>query len=188
MSSYRVARRYASALLQSAKENEELDAVAEAAELIAKTVRESRDLRVFLSSPIIEKQKKRKVLKELFAKRVGPNMMMFLDLIVEKDREAELLGIVEEFGRLFDESRGIVRVEVRSAVELAPDQRKRLEEQLEHYTGKKVVPQYHRDPTVLAGFVVHLDDRIIDASLAHQLDILKEKFLHGSAVGETGAK
>jgi len=184
MSNYRVAYRYGTALLQSAEKEHLLEQTASDAEMIAKTVRENRELRLFFASPIIEKEKKKQVLDELFGKRVGRVMARFLNLLTEKDREGQLLDIVEQFLHLFDEKRGILRVEVASAVDLTETERDRLKSRLESYTGKTVVPGFRRDPALLGGFVVRLDDRVIDASLVHQLSLLREKFLEGSTAGK----
>lgn len=182
MSNYRVAHRYATALLESAKDEQQLETIAHDAELIGKTVRENRELRVALASPVIEKEKKKRILAELFQKKVGQVTYKFLDLLVEKDREGVLLDIVKEFTHLLDHRRGIVRVEVGSAVPLADGARKQLQQQLEMYTGKKVILDFRIDPTLLGGFAVRLEDRIIDASIIHQLELLREKFLEGSHV------
>jgi F-type H+-transporting ATPase subunit delta len=166
--------------MQSAEEEHLLEQTASDAEMIAKTVRENRELRLLLASPIIVKEKKKRVLSELFEKKVGRVMVRFLNLLTEKDREGQLLDILEQFLHLFDEKRGILRVEVTSAVDLTKTEKDQLKTRLESYTGKTVVPTFRRDAALLGGFVVRLDDRVIDASLVHQLNLLRDKFLEGS--------
>jgi F-type H+-transporting ATPase subunit delta len=184
MASYRIAHRYGTALLQSAEEDHLLEQTALDAEMIAQTVRASRELRLALASPVIEKAKKKRILDELFGKKLTPVTTRFLDLLTEKDREGQLLDILDEFLHLFDERRGILRVDVTSAVDLTEAEKTRLRSHLEMDTGKSVVPSFRRDPTILGGFIVRLDDRVIDASLTHQLTLLREKFL-ASAGAET---
>jgi F-type H+-transporting ATPase subunit delta len=184
MSNYRVAYRYGTALLLSAEEEHQLEQTAHDAEMIAKTVRENRELRLLLASPIIVKEKKKQVLDRVFEKRVGEVMVRFLNLLTEKDREGELLDILEQFLHLFDEKRGILRVEVTSAVDLTEKERDQLRSRLESYTGKTIAPSFRRDPTLLGGFIVRLDDRVIDASLAHQLTLLRGKFLEESTLAK----
>jgi F-type H+-transporting ATPase subunit delta len=183
MGSYRVARRYGTALLLSAEEEHLLEQTASDAEMIAKVVRQHRELRLVLASPVIEKTKKKRILDELFGKKLTAVTARFLDLITEKDREGQLLDILDEFFRLLDERRGILRVEVTSAVELTEAEKTRLSSQLERYTGKSVVPSFHRDPTLLGGFVVRFDDKVIDATLTHQLTLLRERFLASAGAG-----
>ncbi len=184
MSNYRVARRYATALLQSAEDENQLEETARDVELIGKTVRESRDLRLVLASPVIPKEKKKRILSDLFGKKTNPITLRFLDLLTEKDREGNLMDIIDEFMRLLDEKGCIVRVDVASAVALTEAQVNRLKEQLELYTGKKIVLNFRLDPSILGGFIIRLDDRIIDGSLSHQLELLREKFLEGAHVAK----
>ena len=183
MSNYRVARRYATALLQSAEQENELDETARDVELVENTLSQNRELRVILASPVVQKEKKKRILTDLFEKKVGPLTLRFLELLTEKDRESDLLEILGQFNNLVDEKRGILRVEVTSAVPLTDEEGKRLKKKLESYTGKKVISRFKLDPHVLGGFVVRLDDRVIDASLAHQIELLRVKFLEGAHAG-----
>jgi F-type H+-transporting ATPase subunit delta len=183
MASYRVAHRYGTALLQSAEEKHLLEQTALDAEMIAETVRASRELRLALASPVIEKAKKKRILDELFGKRLTPVTARFLDLLTEKDREGQLLDILDEFLHLLDERRGLLRVEVTSAVELTEAEKIRLRSHLETHTGKSIIPTFRRDPTILGGFIVRVDDRVIDASLTHQLTLLRERFLTNAGAG-----
>ncbi len=180
MSNYRVARRYSTALLQSAEEERRLEETARDVELIENTLKQNRELRLILASPIVQKEKKKQILPALFEKKVGLLTLRFLDLVVEKDREGDLIEILEQFNTLLDQKRGILRVEVTSAIPLTDEEGNRLRKKLESYTGKKVIPRFNLSPDVLGGFVVRLDDRVIDASLAHQIEVLREKFLEGT--------
>jgi F-type H+-transporting ATPase subunit delta len=183
MGNYRVAHRYGTALLQSAEEEHLLEQTALDAEMIAETVRASRELRLALASPVVEKGKKKRILDELFGKRLTPVTARFLDLLTEKDREGQLLDILDEFLHLLDERRGVLRVEVTSAVDLTEAEKAQLSKDLETRTGKSIVPTFRRDPTIIGGFIVRLDDSVIDASLTHQLTLLRERFL-----ASTGAR
>lgn len=177
MSNYRVARRYALAFLRSAEDKHQLEETTKDVELIRSAVLQNRELRLMLASPIVQKEKKKSIVGELFGRRVGSITLKFLQLVIEKDREKELPNILEQFLKLVDEKRGIVRVEVTAAVEFTEKQKKLLRERLETYTGKTVVPSFRFDRSILGGFVVRLDDRIIDASVVRQLDLLREKLV-----------
>jgi F-type H+-transporting ATPase subunit delta len=183
MANYRVAHRYGTALLQSAEEEHLLEQTAVDVEMIAQTVRASRELRLALASPVVEKAKKKRILDELFGRKLTPVTARFLDLLTEKDREGQLLDILDEFLHLLDERRGILRVEVTSAVDLTEAEKTRLRSHLETHTGKSIIPTFRRDPTILGGFIVRLDDSVMDASLTHQLNLLRERFLVSAGAG-----
>ena len=74
---------------------------------------------------------------------------------------------------------GIARVEVFTSVEFSVEQKKLFESQLEKILNKKLELEFHLDDKIIGGFVAKVDDLVIDASLKHQLDLLKKQFLQG---------
>ena len=94
-------------------------------------------------------------------------------------RERHLGEIIEEFEALRDEKYGIVNVDVTSAIEFTPSQRKDLADELERYTRKKVRVRIAVDKAIKGGLVVRIGDTVLDASVRRQLEILRERFLSG---------
>jgi F-type H+-transporting ATPase subunit delta len=64
--------------------------------------------------------------------------------------------------------------EVRSAIELSDDQKKRLADALGQATGKQVDVMVIVDPSVLGGIVAQIGDIVIDGSVRHRIAQLKE--------------
>ncbi len=64
--------------------------------------------------------------------------------------------------------------EVRSAVELDEDQRKRLAEALSSNLGKDIEVKVIVDPSVMGGLSARVDDTVIDGTVRHRLDRLRE--------------
>ncbi|MEO8167664.1 MAG: ATP synthase F1 subunit delta [bacterium] len=182
MKNTRVARRYAQALMMTANSPKAIDEIANDLTTIKKILDDSRELRRFISSPIIHQAKKLTVLKELFRTRITPITMSFIELLVEKQREASLLEVIEKFFALRDERYGIVNIDVASAVEISPEQGKSLSEKLEQYTKKKVRVRFALDKALKGGMVVKIGDTVLDASIKRQLELMREQFIHGHAL------
>lgn len=182
MKNFRVARRYASALMAAAEEKRTLDAIARDLEHLAAILNESRELRLFFASPIISEEKKAAIVKELFGKRLSRDTLTFVLLLISKRREEVLPDIIEAFFQLRDEKLGIVRVDVASAVEVSSSQELSLRSGLEHYTGRKVRMQFTLDKSIKGGLVVRVGDTVLDASITRQLEMLKKRFVEGDAV------
>jgi F0F1-type ATP synthase delta subunit len=51
---------------------------------------------------------------------------------------------------------------------------------LKKFSGKEINPHFSTDKAIKGGFIAKMDDRIIDASIARQLELLKDRFLQGS--------
>jgi len=181
MKNSRVARRYAQALMMTADTPAEIDLIAGDLESLRNIVEGSRELRRFIESPILSVEKKRSVFRELFHARLSKITMAFLELLVQKQREENLLGIIEQFLVLRDAKYGIVNVEVASAVEITTQQEKNLSEKLENYTRKKVRIRFSLDKALKGGLVVKIGDTVLDASIKRQLELMREQFAGGYA-------
>lgn len=179
MRNVRVARRYAMALMTAATEQKNIDGTAADLELIGKLLRDSREFRRLLSSPVVSPARKKAVFKEVFEKRVAVETLRFVYLLIAKGREAILPDLIGQFENLRDEKYGIVNVDVRSAVEITGPQEKGLQAQLEKYTKKKVRVRFSLDTSIKGGLVVKIGDTVLDASVRHQLELLRERFVSG---------
>ncbi len=180
MTHSRAARRYAAALMAAAEQVKTAEAIAQDLQMVAATLRGSRDLRLLVASPIIRGPKKAGVFKELFASRVNPHTMAFLNLLIAKQRERILEETIEEYMKLRDIQMGIVNINVVSAVALTKKQEETLRGQLERYTGKKVRMHPSLDPGIKGGVIVRVGDTVLDASVKRQLEILGERFARGA--------
>ncbi len=181
MSEFNIARRYATSLLESAAEKKILDSVSEDVELIASALRTNPQLERVLSSPVVKPQVKLAIMDEIFKSKVSTDTIKFIHFLVEKGREDLLSSIIKLYMDLRDERLGIVNVDVKSPIPLSDDQIKELKNKLEIYLEKKVRCSFQIDEKMLGGFIVKVDDTVFDASLAHQLELLKKQFLKGGA-------
>jgi len=112
---------------------------------------------------------------------IGKESLDFLKFIIEKNREDLLESILSKFLELRDQKIGIVNVIVKSAVELTDGQKAKMKENFEKVLNKRIRFSFTIDPSVVGGFVAKVGDTVYDASLKHQLEILKKRFLTGSA-------
>lgn len=67
--------------------------------------------------------------------------------------------------------------DVRSAVELSPDQEQRLAAAISRYTGYQVEVRVTTEPELLGGFVAYVGDTVLDASLRQRIEQAREAFL-----------
>lgn len=177
----RVAVRYAQALMDVANDLSMVDRMSDDMDQIEQTIETAKDLRAMLHSPVIRPGIKHTVLNQIFASHVSKETMQFVDLIVKKGRGDLLHSVVAEFRKLVDTKRNVMRAQIRSAVELSKPQQDAIGKRLASITGKTIVASYVLDPSLKAGFVARIGDTLIDASLSHQLEILREQFKKGTS-------
>ena len=97
-----------------------------------------------------------------------------MSFVVGAGRSRDLPAIIDALVRKAAEERAEAVAEVRSAVPLTQDQRQRLAEALSRATGKRVSVKVVVDPSVLGGVVAQVGDTVIDGSVRHRLEVLKE--------------
>lgn len=180
MSVYRVSYRYANSLIQVAEEKNIFEKVSSDGDLIFNTLNDSKELRTVLKSPVIKPAVKKELLGTIFAKKITGETLSFLNFVIEKNREDILFEIFKEFNSLVDKKNGVVKASVISAVDLNNDMKQNLLDRLEKKTSSKVVANYKIDQKIIGGFIAKIEDTVYDASVKHQLELLRKKFLEES--------
>src|SRR6266571_7989058 len=115
MSEFRVAYRYALALLSVAEEMRKVEAVSIDFENLEKLVRQNPEFTAFLRSPVVSIEKKKHILREILHQRVSETTYQFVLLLASKGREGVLAEVIKQFFRLRDERQGILNVTTRTA-------------------------------------------------------------------------
>ena len=179
MSEFRAAYRYALALIGVAEEVNKLDDVNNDLTSLEKLIKDSKEFTLFLKSPVVNSEKKKRVLTEILQGKTSELTLKFVLLLAGKGREGLLPEIIQQFSKLRDERLGILRVTARSTVAFKPEQEKLLISQIETATKKSVRMSYVIDPALKGGFMVQHDDTVWDASVRHQLEVLWERFVEG---------
>jgi F-type H+-transporting ATPase subunit delta len=179
MTDYKVSYRYASSLLETAEEKNILDNTAKSIQLIKDTLKENSNLQRILENPVVKPYVKISILEEIFKSKIDNDTLNFIRFVVHKNRESFLLNIVENFIELYDAKLGIVNVIVKTAFEFDDEQKRLLKDRLEKYLNITTRIGYLLDENIVGGFVARIGDTVYDASLRHQLELLKKQFLSG---------
>jgi len=100
----------------------------------------------------------------------------FVKILAMRNELRKIDKIMEEFGNLWNKERGIVEGELVSARKLSAEVVMLLHEQVVILLkAKEAKLEQSVDKDILGGFVVRLDDAVIDGSLKTQLVNLKNK-------------
>jgi len=173
----RVAHRYAHALFSVALSREILDIVA--AELYQMKAFIDRDRKFidFLEAPQVTTENKVELLKTLFATRLSPSLFSFLMLLVEKSRIEFLGEIADEFEKLLEDHRGLIKARVTTAVPIDDAFKQKLGAKLERLSGKNIEIVHRIDKDIIGGIIVQLNYQVIDRSIRHELNSLRHDLL-----------
>ena len=176
MASTKSAARYAKALLDLCSEKGLVDAIEKDLQQFINAVQVSNDLRVFLNSPIVRGEKKNTVFQALFA-NFNPLTLHFFNLVIKNGKEAILPEIANQFNSLLKKQRGIVTGTITSAAPLSASTKETILKRISPAFEGTLSLSESVDPTLLGGFVIRVEDKQIDASVASKLKELKQELV-----------
>jgi F-type H+-transporting ATPase subunit delta len=166
---------YAQAFLGVARAEGRVGAIEDDLFRFARALDASDDLRMALGDRNVPAERRVAIVDELMAGTALPVSVGLVSMVVGADRATELPAVVDRFLELSAEERQHEVAEVRAAVPLDERLRERLAQALSDATGKQVEVKVVVDPNVLGGVVARIGDTVIDGSVRHRLDQLKER-------------
>ena len=169
---------YASAIFEIARSEDQLERVGDELYRIARSLEASTELRDALTDRRIPIDRKVAVLGDLLDGQASPLSAGLVNFIVGVGRAADLPAIADSLAARAAGERDAAIAEVRSAVELDDETVARLAVSLSKATGKQVEVKTVVDPAVLGGIVARVGDTVIDGSLRHRLEELRDKLTH----------
>lgn len=170
-----VARRYAEAFFSIAKEAGKVDEYQIELEKVVDTIETTENLQDYLAHLLIPANDKKNVVGKIFAGNISQVTLNFVQMIIDKRRELYIAIILEEYKDMADEARNIMKAELISAQEVPEEEVVSLAEKLSVSSGKKIQLQQVVDPSLIGGVKIRMGDKIIDATVAKKLQMLKEK-------------
>ncbi len=177
-----VARRYARALFAIGQESGEAELQKFGGDLcgLVGVLEHSPELMKVFRNPVFTAAEKKGVVKKVVAKTKPCKVVKnFCLLLADKNRLDCLPDIQAYFSVILDKVQGIVRGNLTTAIELTEPLQEKIKAQLEKQSGQKIVLEYEVDPDILGGLKLKVGDKVLDASIRAQLDILKENIKRG---------
>ena len=176
MKNERLATRYAAALLEFAEEQNRLQEVYDDMLGLDKLIRDNREFKVFLKSPIIKEHRKVQILRKILKGQISELTEKFIELLVKNSREVYLHEVVGNFVRLYDLKKDIKTAYITTAKPLDKENLEKLRTITAKIKADKVKIVQKVDESLIGGFKLNVDDYQIDASIASKLNELKRDF------------
>ena len=173
----RVDIRYATALLQTAKE-QDLDRV------VYQDMNELRflllnhtDFRNFLRSPAISSSQKGRILGRLFKDSLNKLTLDFLMLVLRKSRISNVQGIILAYVQLYRKEHHLKTITVYTAREISSKQKDALQKKLDkQFEDQTIEMRCIVRPEIIGGLVLRYDDYLYNNSVSVKLQKLRHEF------------
>jgi F-type H+-transporting ATPase subunit delta len=178
-----LARRYARALLDLSVRQKDLPETQESLQGVAALFRGDSRVRRFFETPNLSRTEKEDFLERQWKPRLSRPAYGLVRLLLRRRRLDHLVAISDEFNKLAEEARGILRAVVRTAVPISEGQADALTQALARRTGKNVILSREIDGRLLGGVSVSLDHQVIDGTLATALGRIRHQLLEARVHG-----
>jgi len=166
-------RVYAEALFEVGRDKGKLDSLQQQLGEFADAVDRNRELQVFFFSPYLSSEEKKEGLTRAIS-GAEPELINFLELLVDKQRMTEIFRIRREFEELWKRENRRIDVTVTSAVELDSAVVEKIGQEVERQTGEKVDLSSSVDSNILGGIVLRVGNMVLDASIRSRLEKLRK--------------
>jgi F-type H+-transporting ATPase subunit delta len=150
----------------------------------ARIVEGSHQLRSTLTDLDIPVVVRLGVVEDLLGARAQAATVSLASYAIRAGRARDLVGLLDWLVERAAAERNLRLAEVRSAVELDEDQRRRLAEALGRLTGREVELRVVVDPSLIGGLVALVGDTIIDGSIRNRLEQIRAGLSVASATDE----
>ncbi|MGM0610299.1 MAG: ATP synthase F1 subunit delta [Thermodesulfobacteriota bacterium] len=177
-----IARRYSRALFAIGQEQgqDELAAFGKDLAEVSGVLNETPELMRVFRNPVFSTEEKKAVIENILGKlQLSKTVVNFCLFLADKDRLAFLPEITENYSALLDDAQGVLRGELITAVDLDSGMKDEVQKKLEDQSGHTVYLNYDVEPEILGGLKLKVGDKVLDASIRAQLEILKENIKRG---------
>lgn len=173
----RAAIRYAKAILDLANSNGKATNVNEDMKSIVASVKESAELKEFLTNPTVKGEVKNSALSEIFASAQNETKGLF-QLLLENKRFEILPAVASQYNLLFDQMSGVEVAKVTTAFPITPELEAKVLAKIKEFSNKSITIENIVDESIIGGFVLRIGDKQYNASIASQLQTLKRELLN----------
>jgi F-type H+-transporting ATPase subunit delta len=164
-----IARPYARAAFEEAREQQRLAPWSQALEVAAAVVKDAR-VEALLGNPRVTAEELSQLVAGIAGPKLGEEGGNFVRTLADNHRLGYLPEISALFDHLKDEAEGVADVTVTSAATLDETQRQQITAALERRLKRKVRLHCEVDPGLIGGAVLRTGDLVIDGSLRTRLD------------------
>jgi F-type H+-transporting ATPase subunit delta len=170
-----VAKVYAKSLLDAVPADKQVAVLEEFGSLVQDVLPANPEFARLLSSAVVGKDDKLKLIDNVLGGRANPLFVNFLRVLARHER-LDLLAPIHRQAVLQHELRaGKQRVQVTVAREVSPETRRAIEESLAKVLPFTPIVELTVDPELLGGMKIRVEDTVYDGSLRTRLKQLRQQ-------------
>ncbi len=182
VSAYRLAKVYATALLNAAEAaKSEALILEEVDSLVTDVFRTDPRLEALLAGAAVGRRTRAEAIDKAFAGRASDTFQKFLHVLNDHDRLDLIKPIRSALHELHDERARRLHVIVHSAVALTDDFQNRIRAMVREQFQLEPVLDMRVDPSLLGGLKIRIGDKVYDATIRSRIENLRNQLIASSS-------
>ncbi|MFV0520318.1 MAG: ATP synthase F1 subunit delta [Lachnospirales bacterium] len=174
-----VAKRYSNALFSIASEENKVETLLKEIETMLDIFKENEDFKFIINHPHMPKEEKIILLKNVFDGKVDENVIGLFQVILSKNRESELVSILEGYVTLAKEHLNITTATIVTAKVLSDEQINKILANISKQLGKTVNYTVEVDEKILGGLKILVDGKVYENTIEKTISDMKKEFYQG---------
>ena len=177
MNNPRLAQRYAKSLIDIATQYDKLEEVHNDVLFLKSVVDQSREFVLMLESPIIKPDKKYKIINSITQGNISTITETFLKLICNKNREANLPGVMRSFIEQYNSIIGLHIAKLTTATAVSKELVDSFISKIKANTSyNNVQMETVVDDKIIGGYMLQMEGKLVDKSILRNLKDLSKQF------------
>lgn len=168
---------YALALYSIAKRDGQIEKYSSDLDFLCELFDKNEKLAKFLSSPMIEKKEKERLLEENVKDKISLPVFAFLTVLIKRKAIKYLPEIKAEYQHHYNKEHGILEGRIYTPFELSDKTLEKVTEVFSEKYQKKVIFHVILDERVIAGMRIYVDDTLYDYSIDTKLNQVRDALL-----------
>ncbi len=177
MNESKISVRYAKALLESALDKKNLDAVYQDMIQLYQVCRQVSEFELILNNPVVRQSKKKEMIRLVFSGKVTDLTLSFVEMIVQNRREMYIQDITRRFLDDYKRHKKITTVILTTVISLDQQLKERIIQLVRNSYHTTVELEEKQNEQLIGGFIIRIDDKMMDASVAKQLRNMRKKLI-----------
>lgn len=166
-----VVEKYSQSLFEVSLKYEQLELIFDQLSAVDQIFNNHEIIEYFLS-PMVIFVDKQKLIYNYF-NNFDIKVINFLCVLIKNRRINLVHEIFEDFRLLYYKYEGIKLIKIKSSYELSSNEKMLINQKLVNKFGSKIHIDYFIDDSLKAGYIMEVDDRILDTSLKTKLSKLR---------------
>ena len=128
-----------------------------------------------LADPMVAREEKVKLVELAVGEPLHDTVKQFIAIVADQKREDKMIFIAMKYMEMYREKHGILSTNVTTATELSDESYDRIKAFIKQTFGAEAEMEVKIDPSLIGGFILDIENTRMDASVAGQLNALKNK-------------